>query len=393
MNDIIGEIFEYLDMDDMIMLSGVNIKFYDLCAIQSEKRLKKIFDIEFLKCMYKLTYISAYIKWIEIKKFLNISKLKHRITEIYGLTSINLPNFFTSFKNLGTLINLKKITAQYTDFSSLTDSFTKLTNLEILYMSNSPKGDPEIIYSLASLTKLQLENNWMDYISNSISKLVNLKTVSFNNNSIKQIPDAISHLTNLTNISFDCNELTHVTHAITTLTNLKFIYLAQNKIIIFPSSLTNLTNLRTLNLRDAFKEPQTIAYPENLKNLCLSINKIPTLVPTTIFKSLSNIELVDNKIQTFPSILLEYTNLHVLNLGNNNIRSIPDELNKLKNLKKLFLAHNKIMTIPKSFEDLRELIEFDISNNQISIIPIEVINLQIKKFNYQGNLIRYNIRF
>lgn len=73
------------------------------------------------------------------------------------------------------------------------------------------------------------------------------------------------------------------------------------------------------------------------------------------FMMVSDIYLDGQGLEEFPTEVLQYKNLEVLDLSRNSIREIPDEIGTLKKLKVLRLAGNPLTTLPKSILQLPNL--------------------------------------
>ncbi|MEG3841785.1 COR domain-containing protein, partial [Microcoleus sp. herbarium14] len=80
-------------------------------------------------------------------------------------------------------------------------------------------------------------------------------------------------------------------------------------------------------------------------------------------------EWIGNKLTEFPDVVLQLTNLKILNLSNNQITVIPDEIGQLSNLRELNLNQNQITVIPEAIGQLFNLTELYLGNNQITSIP------------------------
>ncbi len=76
-----------------------------------------------------------------------------------------------------------------------------------------------------------------------------------------------------------------------------------------------------------------------------------------------------NKLSEFPDVVLQLTNLKILNLPNNQITAIPEDLGLLSNLRELDLDRNQITLIPEDLGQLSNLTQLNLSENQITVIP------------------------
>ncbi|MEG4011701.1 MULTISPECIES: COR domain-containing protein [unclassified Microcoleus] len=97
---------------------------------------------------------------------------------------------------------------------------------------------------------------------------------------------------------------------------------------------------------------------------------------------------VGNKLTEFPDVVLQLTNLKILNLNNNQITSIPEAIARLSNLTWLSLDNNQITVIPEAIARLSNLTSLSLSSNQITVIPEAIARLSnLTMLNLGGNQI------
>ncbi len=91
--------------------------------------------------------------------------------------------------------NLTSLSLFGNHFTNLTDSISKLTELEVLYLGkNDFERFPEEVCYLKKLRILSLAYNNFDSLPSCIGQLSKLETLIVNNNKINFIPDSISSL-------------------------------------------------------------------------------------------------------------------------------------------------------------------------------------------------------
>ena len=86
-------------------------------------------------------------------------------------------------------------------------------------------------------------------------------------------------------------------------------------------------------------------------------------------------EGVGNKLTEFPDVVLQLTNLNILNLSWNQITAIPEAIGQLSNLTQLELSRNQITSIPEDLGQLSNLTQLDLGENQITSIPEAIVQL------------------
>jgi len=104
----------------------------------------------------------------------------------------------------------------------------------------------DIFDGFINLEKLNLKENRLTKLPNSIGNLTNLTKLYVSGNILTELPDSIGNLTNLEKLRLRYNQLTELPDSIGNLTNLKELNLRYNDLTELPQSLGNLTNLERL---------------------------------------------------------------------------------------------------------------------------------------------------
>jgi len=113
--------------------------------------------------------------------------------------------------------------------------------------------------------------------------------------------------------------------------------------------------------REGLKEiPTEIIAFKNLKEIDLSNNKLTNLPLDFIFPELSILNLTNNKLHEFPSVICKNTGLTKLLMGKNYLTEIPECIGELYNLELLDIWFNIISILPESLTQLNKLRSIDI---------------------------------
>jgi Leucine-rich repeat (LRR) protein len=217
------------------------------------------------------------------------------------------------------------------DFDELVlDHFKKATE------TSDQKGYTLILESLV---------NDIKELPDDIRKYNNLNVLKIKNtDGLKSIPTAIEDFKELTQLSLvNLKSLTEISEKIGTLTNLIILEIDHCwKLKSIPESIGNLHNLKKLIIRRG-------------------------------------------DITSIPDSISKLINLEILEISGINITLLPD-LSNLKKLKKLDIAGLSLVRhFPKFIFEMPDLVELSISNNLISVIPRRILDLKLKKLNYQKN--------
>ena len=160
--------------------------------------------------------------------------------------------------------------------------------------------DKNILLSFfINIVTLNLSNNQLTALPDSIGKLTNLVILNLSYNQLKELPPDIGKLTNLTHLYISLNQLKELPPDIGKLTYLEHLWLDSNQLKELPPDIGKLTNLVTLNLSNN----QLIKLPDSIGNL---------------------------------------TDLITLNLNSNQLKELPPDIGKLTKLITLHLMFNKI---------------------------------------------------
>jgi len=165
---------------------------------------------------------------------------------------------------------------------------------------------------------------------------------------IKRLSKEIGSLHDLEVLDLSGNKLQGIPPEISQLVNLKKLDVSSNHLQNIPPEINRLTSLREFNLHGN------------------SITNLPSLKG---LKQLSELNLVSNKLKTFPKEICEIKNLINLNLGHNPLTSIPSEIGDLENLESLLLHWTGIQSLPKEMQKLSRLKELFLANTALSIPP------------------------
>ncbi len=302
-------------------------------------------------------------KWLEEHRdqFLAVTELKRNDCH---LTSIP-PELFQFYPNL------QRLDLSNNQIRIIPDTIKRLILLKTLNLSgNLIQIIPDTIRCLVLLETLNLSGNLIQIIPDAIGVLVLLKTLDLSNNQIQIIPDVIRFLVLLKTLDLSNDSIQSAG-----LGSLETRKGPRNQIQVIPDAIGALGNLRELVIR--FNQIQTISDAigalGNLRKLDLWGNQIQ-VIPGTIggLVNLQYLTLYQNQIKVIPDAVGDLVNLVTLQLSHNHIAVIPAAMRKLFNLQKLSLEHNELRDIPEALGALINLRELELYGNQFEDIPTAV---------------------
>uniref|UniRef100_A0A8C6I9T0 Leucine rich repeat containing 1 n=1 Tax=Mus spicilegus TaxID=10103 RepID=A0A8C6I9T0_MUSSI len=223
-------------------------------------------------------------------------------------------------------------------------SLTQLRRLEELDLGNNEIYNlPESIGALLHLKDLWLDGNQLSELPQEIGNLKNLLCLDVSENRLERLPEEISGLTSLTDLVISQNLLETIPEGIGKLKKLSILKLDQNRLTQLPEAIGDCENLTELVLTEnrLLTLPKSIGKLKKLSNLNADRNKLVSL-PKEIGGccSLTMFCIRDNRLTRLPAEVSQAMELHVLDVAGNRLHHLPLSLTTLK-LKALWLSDNQ----------------------------------------------------
>lgn len=109
--------------------------------------------------------------------------------------------------------------------------------------------------------------------------------------------------------------------------------------------------------------PEEEAWTKQVKNVGQRYYSLESALAAPNPKAVTQLFLNDAGLKAFPTEILQFSNLNVLELSYNNIESIPLEIEKLAHLRFLNISNNRIKNLPESLFKISTLEAVNIGNN------------------------------
>ncbi|KAL3046928.1 hypothetical protein OYC64_021198 [Pagothenia borchgrevinki] len=232
--------------------------------------------------------------------------------------------------------------------SSLPSALGELQELHELRLShNQLSALPVELYSLNKLCSMTLQQNRLESLPEELGQLENLTQLDLSNNLLKDLPSSLGRLTSLQKLTLSHNKLSALPDSVAQLKNLKLLDCSNNQLTDISASLSEMLALEQLYLRhNKLRALPKLPAPA-LKELYVGNNHIEKLEAEQLscLKTISLLELRDNKIQTLPEQISTLSTLTRLDLTNNDLSTLPASISLLPDLKVLLLEGNPLRGI------------------------------------------------
>ncbi|CCG81983.1 Predicted protein [Taphrina deformans PYCC 5710] len=245
-------------------------------------------------------------------------------------------------------------------------------------------------YDYADLTYVNIADNELEEIDESLIDIIgSVATIDLHNNHLAKLPQSLLELSQLTTLNLSDNKLTtDILNLITLLPTLTELNLSRNKLGgILSSKLSKLDQLSRLDLSD--NELEAIDYSltgcTKLQHLNLSGNQLTRLQVSQLSQQTGLVELDASRNKISPALIdttLTFPRLSILNLSHNKIRELQDDSHvlSLPNLTTLSLMQNQLTSIDTILDESKNLINLNIEGNNFTTLPNRLFSLQTLRF-------------
>lgn len=270
-------------------------------------------------------------------------------------------------------------------YNSINEALSNPLEAKILYLSDTNLIElPIEILKLEKLERIELDGNPninIEQVLGIISKIKNLKYLDLSEDNISILPETIGSLKNLEFLYLDDNNISVLPKSINNLSKLIELHIDSNKLYklsFIDSDLPNLTNIN-LNYNDFTEFPIELCTLKNIRRVMLWYNKISFISEKiSEFENIEELNLDSNYIDKIPKSVSKLKTLKTLSLKGNllNNESINIICN-LSNLENLNLEENKLTAISKKISELSQLTNLNLSKNKIKNLPNSIKKMNL----------------
>ncbi|KAL3460543.1 hypothetical protein BJX64DRAFT_182847 [Aspergillus heterothallicus] len=233
---------------------------------------------------------------------------------------------------------------------SLPLGFRRLQRIHTLNLSNNKlsANDIQVITEMASLRDLKLAKNHLEgALIHEIGRLKDLESLDLHENSLTEIPETLSELKSLRVLNLGYNQLTALPFETLHKLPLKEIIAPKNKLngALIPASVHKLDTLQNLDVVGnailKLSESESLELPA-LQTLAISLNRIKDLPDVSSWQELLTLSAEDNSISELPSGFTGLKKLRNVDLTGNDLTSLDERIGLMDTLVSFRIANNPL---------------------------------------------------
>jgi len=247
-------------------------------------------------------------------------------------------------------------------------------NLSQNFIHSIPAG---LSNSADTLEIIKLSTNNIYELPKDLDRCSRVREFRIENNKLQNLPH-IGSMNCLELLNVDDNYVNQLPESIGQLKYLRELSIQENYLVSLPAQFGHLLSLRILNLsfNSLISLPRDFSQLRMLEYFDVSYNQLRKL-PASIgnLKNLSKFKLFRNSLTSLPGEFENLCCLKNLEISYNKLVSLPENFGNLRQITDISLSHNKLSSLPKSFGSLERLARVVLNHNEFEIIPNPLLHL------------------
>lgn len=239
---------------------------------------------------------------------------------------------------------------------------------------------PAEIITCTCLLKLNLSENLLTVLPDSLPTLPKLEVFDCSDNQLVAMPDA--PWASLKSLLLYKNQLSKLPESLGDSPAIEELNVYNNKLIRLPASLSKLSLLVELNV--ASNKLKTIPKTDSWANLTLLNiywNNIVMLPDFNKLEALETLQMQEMQISSLPKLGAELVSLTELDANKNRIEELrAEDFVGLNNLTVLKITNNSFKSIPEEILALPKLKQLEISGNPVTVLPASFATSKLSVF-------------
>ncbi|PLN81214.1 leucine-rich repeat protein [Aspergillus taichungensis] len=233
---------------------------------------------------------------------------------------------------------------------SLPLGFRRLQRLQTLNLSNNKLSmeDIQIVTEMTWIRDLRLARNELQgALTPNIRNLINLEILDLHENALTDLPDSIADLTSLRVLNVSNNRLNSLPFDALQNLPLKEIGASKNKLqgTLIPAAVGRIETLRILDVSGnallKLAEHETLELP-NLQTLTIGVNRMQCLPNMTSWQALLTLSAEDNNISDFPEGFTALKQIRNVDFTGNSISKLDERIGLMESLVTFRIANNPL---------------------------------------------------
>ena len=247
---------------------------------------------------------------------------------------------------------------------------------------------PESLCLLVDVVHLQLRNNRIEALPAGLFLACDrIQLVDISSNKLRKFDATLGNLRDLKELNACGNLLDSVPSTIADCSLLQTLNISDNQITWLPDTFRNLASVVHMNLsRNRLKSLPDIGAMKNLSLLDISWNCLQEVIDLTALHNLTFLDVAQNRLNEMPRVA-PGGHLARIYVGNNSIIRIDVPLPEV--LSELRINDNRLEAVSHSVLSCQQLKSLDVRNNNITDLPPGLGYMdQLQRCALEGNPIR-----
>ncbi len=255
---------------------------------------------------------------------------------------------------------------------------------------------PENVYHLdlqvplsETVSKAAKDEVKMTELSSNIGLLINLSTLNLKNNRLKSLPESMSNLKNLRELDLSYNDIDTLDNWLPVFASMGHnkLDLTGNPLSIIVQTNIGATNLHEVIVDDCIKlsgsEFCKLGKIRGLRVVSAQNCGIRSLPDLSMFYTVKVLDLTGNLLTDLPKTIAKMRHLVTLKLANNKLSALPERCGQ--SIRRLYLSNNRLRDFPLFWLGYSGLDVLKLDNNLLEKLPEGMTGKSFNEITFNNN--------